>query len=75
MIKVIVCGGCGRMASKVAQLIYQDNKLKLTGIVESSSHPDVGKGWGVTVGQGKTEIMIIDDLEALCYFDYSLISP
>jgi len=65
MNNVILCGGCGRMASKVAQLIYQDNKLKLTGIVESYSHPDVGKGWGVTVGQGKTEIMIIDDLEAI----------
>ena len=65
MIKVVVCGGCGKIGSKVAQLIYQDNKLKLTGIVESSSHPDVGKGWGVTVGQGKTEIMIIDDLEAI----------
>jgi len=65
MIKVIVCGGCGRMASKVAQLIYQDNELKLTGIVESPAHPDIGKDCGTTVGQGKTGIMVVDDLEAI----------
>lgn len=65
MIKVVVCGGCGRMASKVAQLIYQDNELKLTGIVESPTHPDIGKDWGATVGQGKTGIMVVDDLEAI----------
>jgi len=65
MIKIVVCGGCGRMASKVAQLIYQDNKLKLIGIVESPIHPDIGKDWGTTVGQGKTGIMVVDDLEAI----------
>ena len=65
MIKVVLCGGCGRMASKVAQLIYQDDKLKLMGIVESPTHPDIGKDWGATVGQGKTGIMVVDDLEAI----------
>jgi 4-hydroxy-tetrahydrodipicolinate reductase len=65
MIKVIVCGGWGRMASKVAQLIYQDNELKLTGIVESPAHPNIGKDWGTIVGQGKTGIMVVDDLEAI----------
>ncbi len=65
MIKVIVCGGCGRMASKVAQLIYQDDKLKLTGIVESPTHPDAGKDWGATAGQGKTGIMVVDNLESI----------
>jgi len=65
MIKVIVCGGCGRMASKVAQLIYQDSELKLMGIVESSTHPDIGKEWGATVGQSKTGIMVVDNLESI----------
>jgi 4-hydroxy-tetrahydrodipicolinate reductase len=65
MIKVVVCGGCGRMASKVAQLIYQDDELKLTGIVESPTHPDIGKDCGATAGQGKTGIMVVDELEAI----------
>ncbi|GAH62670.1 unnamed protein product [marine sediment metagenome] len=65
MIKIVLCGGCGRMASKVAQLIYQDDKLKLTGIVESPTHPDTGKDWGATAGQGKTGIMVVDNLESI----------
>ena len=65
MIKVVLCGGCGRMASKVAQLIYQDDKLKLTGIVESPTHSDTGKDWGATAGQGKTGIMVVDNLESI----------
>jgi 4-hydroxy-tetrahydrodipicolinate reductase len=65
MIKVVLCGGCGRMASKVAQLIYQDDKLKLMGIVESPTHPDTGKDWGATTGQGKTGIMVVDNLESI----------
>ena len=43
MIKVIVCGGCGRMASKVAQLLFQDKQIELLGIIESPAHPDIGK--------------------------------
>ncbi|GAG92365.1 unnamed protein product, partial [marine sediment metagenome] len=65
MIKVVLCGGCGRMASKVAQLIYQDDKLKLAGIVESPTHSDTGKDWGATTGQGKTGIMVVDNLESI----------
>ncbi len=65
MIKVVVCGGCGRMASKIAQLIYQDNKLKLMGIVESPTHPDIGKDWGMSVGLGKTRVIITDDLKGI----------
>lgn len=63
MIKVIVCGGCGKMGSKVAQLICQDKETELTGIIESSSHPDMGKDWGVTLGMGETGIFINDNLE------------
>jgi 4-hydroxy-tetrahydrodipicolinate reductase len=65
MIKVIVCGGCGKMGSKVAQLIYQNKDMGLLGIIESPSHPDIGKDWGITVGQGKTGIMVIDNLESI----------
>jgi 4-hydroxy-tetrahydrodipicolinate reductase len=53
------------MASKVAQLIYLDNELKLMGIVESPTHPDIGKDWGTTAGQGKTGIMVVDNLEEI----------
>jgi len=65
MIKVIVCGGCGKMGSKVAQLIYQNKDMELIGIIESPSHPDMGKDWGMFLGVGKTGIFIKDDLEEI----------
>jgi len=63
MIKVVVCGGCGKMGSKVAQLINQNEDMTLVGVIESPSHPDTGKDWGTTIGLGKTDIIISDNLE------------
>ena len=65
MTKVIVCGGCGKMGSKVAQLIYQNKDMGLIGIIESPSHPDKGKNWGMSVGLGKTGVIITDNLEEI----------
>ena len=50
MTKVVICGGCGRMASKIAQLLFQDNQLELLGIIESPTHPNIRKDWGKTGG-------------------------
>lgn len=65
MIKVVVCGGCGKMGSKVAQLIHQNKDMELIGIIESPSHPDNGKDWGMSVGLGKTGVIITDDMEGI----------
>jgi 4-hydroxy-tetrahydrodipicolinate reductase len=65
MVKVIVCGGCGKMGSKVAQLIYQNKDMGLIGIIESPSHPEIGKDWGMSVGLGNTRIIIKDNLEEI----------
>ena len=65
MIKVIVCGGCGKMGSKVAQLIYQNKDMGLMGIIESPSYPEIGKDWGMSVGLGNTGIIIKDNLEEI----------
>jgi 4-hydroxy-tetrahydrodipicolinate reductase len=65
MIKVIVCGGCGKMGSKVSQLIYQNKDMGLIGIIESPSHPDIGKDWGMSLGLGKTGIIVKNNLEEI----------
>ncbi len=65
MIKVIVCGGCGKMGSKVAQLIYQNKEMELIGVIESPHYPGIGQDWGKAVGIGKTGIMIEDNLEKM----------
>ena len=65
MINLVVCGGCGKMGSKVAQLIYQNKDMGLIGIIESPSHPGIGKDWGMSLGLGETGIIIRDDLEEI----------
>jgi len=65
MINVIVCGGCGKMGSTVAQLVRQNENMKLAGIIESISHPKKGKDWGIVTGMGETGIIIKDNLEEI----------
>ena len=65
MINVIVCGGCGQMGSTVARLVHQNEDMKLTGIIESPSHPKKGKDWGIVMGLGETRIIIKDNLEEI----------
>ena len=65
MINVIVCGGCGKMGSTVARLVHQNEDMKLVGIIESPSHPQKGKDWGIVAGLGETGIIIKDNLEEI----------
>jgi len=65
MINVIVCGGCGKMGSTVARLVRQNENMKLAGIIESPSHPDIGKDWGIAVGMGESGIIVKDNLEEI----------
>ena len=63
MNRVVVCGGCGKIASLVAIHIKDDYLLELYGIITSPGHPSCGKDWGEIVGIGKTGIVIEDRLE------------
>lgn len=63
MNRVVVCGGCGKMASLVATYVQNNQKLELAGIIESPSHPSCGKDWGEAIGKQKTNIIVRDDLE------------
>jgi len=65
MINVIVCGGCGKMGSTVARLVRQNRDMNLVGILESSSHPQKGKDWGIVTGLGETGIIIKDNLKEI----------
>jgi len=67
MNRVIVCGGCGKMASLIARQIYNVQDLELVGIIESPKHPSVGEDWGIATGSGKTNVKIETELESIIY--------
>lgn len=62
MIRVVVCGGCGKMASVAASYIENDQTLELVGIIESPSHPSCGKDWGEATGKPKSNVIVESDL-------------
>jgi len=67
MTKVIVCGGCGRMASKIAHLVFQDDKMELTGIIESPSHSSIRKDWGTIMGIGNIGVTVTSKLDDIIH--------
>lgn len=43
MIKVIVCGACGKMGNRLISLISQDKEMKIIGAIEKWNHPRINK--------------------------------
>ncbi len=43
-IKLVVCGAAGRMGTSIIRLAKNDNAFAITGAVEFSTHPDLGRG-------------------------------
>jgi len=42
MVKVIVCGACGRMGRKIADILSQDEETQLVGAIEAKAHKALG---------------------------------
>lgn len=63
MNRVVVCGGCGKMASLAATYVNDDPALQLVAVVESPDHPACGKDWGEAIGLGKKNIPVYNKLE------------
>lgn len=61
MIKVIVCGACGKMGRSVLHAVYHDEALELVGAIDLHAGADVGD----LIGTKKTGILVTDRLEEL----------
>ncbi len=42
MVKVIVCGACGRMGRRIADILSEDGETELVGAIEAKGHKDLG---------------------------------
>lgn len=56
MIKVIVCGACGKMGNRLINLIGEDKEMKIIEAIEEKSHPRIDK---TIIG----DITVTDNLE------------
>ena len=61
MIKVIVCGACGRMGRAVLKAVQEDAELELVGAVDKTEGADTGD----LIGMDKTGILVKADLKTV----------
>jgi len=59
MIRVAVCGACGRMGKLIVRQISKQKDMKLVAAIDAPSTPEVGKDAGELVGVGKLEVNIV----------------
>lgn len=65
MIRLIVCGICGQMGQRLANLISQSQDLELVGATERPGHEAVGKDLGEVCGKGRLGRQVSGDLRQI----------
>ncbi|MEM2874877.1 MAG: 4-hydroxy-tetrahydrodipicolinate reductase [Candidatus Hadarchaeales archaeon] len=58
MIRVVVCGACGRMGRLIVRQISREKDMKLVGAVDAPDNPEIGKDAGVVAGVGSIGVKI-----------------
>ena len=58
MVKVIICGACGRMGRRIIDILSQDEKTELVGAIEAKGHKSLGT-------QLTPKVKVTDNLEKI----------
>lgn len=66
MIKTTIIGASGRMGRSIASILVDDDSVEITGALEVSGHPDIGKSLGDIVGNEKIATVINEDFDEAC---------
>ena len=62
MINIAINGVCGRMGLRIAELVAEDENLKLVSALEMEGHPQIGKNLSSLISQGHNDVIISHDL-------------
>jgi 4-hydroxy-tetrahydrodipicolinate reductase len=63
-IKVGINGACGRMGTRIAQLVHEDPELAIAAAIEYPNHPKLGADVGEFCGIGKLGVPVTSELLA-----------
>jgi 4-hydroxy-tetrahydrodipicolinate reductase len=63
MIRLVLAGACGKMASQIMTLASKDKEFKVTGAFEAPGHPKIGKKVGDLLGIESLDAVISGDPE------------
>jgi len=59
MIRVAVCGACGRMGKLIVRIISKQKDMRLVAAIDAPSTPEIGKDAGELAGVGKLGVNIV----------------
>jgi len=62
MIRVVVCGACGRMGRRLVSLISESDDMEISGATERPGHEAIGRDVGVAIGIGELGVKLSPDL-------------
>lgn len=65
MVRIIISGISGRMGARIGALASQDKNFEITGAIEASSSPAVGKDMGEIISAGKTGKKVESDFNKI----------
>jgi 4-hydroxy-tetrahydrodipicolinate reductase len=65
MLKLIVCGACGRMGRRIIACAAQDKDIRVVGAIEAKGHPNAGNDAGRNAGVKELAVPVSVDLEAV----------
>lgn len=65
MLKIVVCGACGRMGKRIIACAAEDPGVALSGAVDSPGHSSIGRDAGEMAGAGSLGIDVAGDLSAV----------
>ncbi|GJQ60258.1 MAG: 4-hydroxy-tetrahydrodipicolinate reductase [Candidatus Scalindua sp. AMX11] len=63
MIKIAINGVCGRMGTRIAELVAKDRGLELVAALEDKNHDNIGKDLGQIVNQDLSGTIISHELQ------------
>jgi len=59
MIRVAICGACGRMGKLIIKQISNQSDMKLVAAIDAAGMPDEGKDAGELAGVGRLEVSVV----------------
>jgi len=76
MIRITICGVMGKVGLRIANLSIGDPEFEISGAIEFSEHPQLGKDIGSLLGLGTLGVNLSSDLDKLisktdCIIDFS----
>ncbi len=65
MVKIIITGACGKVGAAITKCALEDKDFEIVGLLETKTHPDIGKPSGIMAGANDKPLLIEDSIDKI----------